>query len=159
MRHGILSKMAVLVLGLAAAPGFARAASGFNVKSISGGYSLRMSGWDMATPTVPVSIIGNLSANRGALTGNVLINDGGVNCSTTFSSGSSYLVNKDGTGTITAILDSSGASCSKGTLPVGVMVLNLTIVNNGYAMDLGAVSTSPAIMVLSGNATFQGKIK
>ena len=159
MRHGIVSKMAVLVLGLAAAPGFARAASGFNVKSISGGYSLRMSGWDMATPTTPVSMIGNLSANRGTLSGNVMINDGGVNCVTSFSTGSVYTVNQDGTGSMTLILNGSGASCSTGTLPLGSMVVNFTIVNNGYAIDLGARTTSPATIVLSGNATFQGKIK
>ncbi|HUY27502.1 MAG TPA: hypothetical protein VMV27_08795 [Candidatus Binataceae bacterium] len=157
MRRSICSVM-VLTIGLTAASGIAMAARGFNLRTISGGYSLKMSGWDMATPATPVSIIGNLSANRGVLSGNVAINDGGVICTTDLSQGSSYSVTKDGTGTITAVLDSAGASC-KGALPIGVLVLNLTIVNNGYGMDLGALSASPAIMVLSGSATFQGRIK
>ncbi|HVA82428.1 MAG TPA: hypothetical protein VNF29_15980 [Candidatus Binataceae bacterium] len=158
MRRSICSLM-VIAVGLVAASGIAMAARGFNTRTISGGYSLKLSGWDLATPTTPVSIIGNLLANRGVLTGNVAINDGGVICSTDLlKDSSSYSVNKDGTGTITAVLDSAGASC-KGALPIGVLVLNLTIVNNGYGMDLGARSASPAIMVLSGSATFQGRIK
>jgi hypothetical protein len=150
---------AVLALGLAAAPGFARAGGGFNQKSISGGYSLKLSGWDLAAPTSPVSIIGNIVANRGAISGNIQINDGGVNCSTSIVSGSSYQVNKDGTGTLTTLLNTGSASCGSGSIPVGTLVFAFTIVNNGYALDLSAQHTYAATMVLSGSATFQGRIK
>lgn len=158
MRRSIFSFM-VLAIGLTAASGIAMAARGFNLRTISGGYSLKMSGWDMATPATPVSIIGNLLANRGVLSGNVAINDGGVNCTASLASGSEYLVNPDGTGTMTVILDTAGSSCTKGSPPVGNIVFGFTIVNNGYGLDLAAQTSYTATMVLSGSATFEGRIK
>ncbi len=157
MRRFILS-FGLAFFGLTAAPGLASAAKGFNNRTISGNYSLRLAGWDMATPNTPVSIIGNFLASRGVLTGGVSINDGGVNCTTSLTNGSSYSVNRDGTGTMTLILDGN-ATCGKGSLPIGSAVFSFTVVNNGYGVDFGAISTSPAIMVLSGKATFEGKIK
>jgi hypothetical protein len=143
----------------------ALAGGAFSNKSFKGSYAFSLSGSDLSeslictSPPCPVVLTGQLSSDgKGAISsGSINLNDNGILCSGTFSNGS-YSIQKDGTGTILALVGTSSVCNNNLSFPMTAFSLALTLYNSGKQATIATGTTSPAGLVMSGSAATQNKI-
>jgi hypothetical protein len=161
----LLVGVVALVLGTAGGVLPAHAGSAFGNKSFKGGYAISLSGSDLSlssictSPPCPVALTGQLTSNgNGTIpSGSISLNDNGVVCSGDFSN-AFYSISKDGTGS-SQIAVASNTSCNNLlSFPLASFGLAITLYNGGKQATIATSNTSPAGMVLSGNAASQNRI-
>jgi hypothetical protein len=131
----------------------------FNDRSLNNKYSIVLSGWDISAENAPVSLSGVMQFNGkgGVVKGSISYNDGGTLCNFSDFGSASYTVKRDGTGTLTLILNTGTTTCVNP--PITSLGLALSLFNNGRQANLSTQGITPNTAVLTGTLSLQKRIR